>query len=161
MKKIILSVITLLGLTFTSQSQEIAKNALGIRPGTNNGFGGETTYQRGLSNHNRLEFNLGWRDIRDYDAIKGLALYQWVWNLDGNFNWYVGAGAGIASWDYDGTKDHDSGTSVFAAGDIGIEYGFKKVPLLLSLDARPEIGSGNYDDDNFGFDVGIGIKFKF
>ena len=55
MKKIILSVITLIGLTFTSQSQEIAKNALGIRPGTNNGFGGETTYQRGLSNHNRLE----------------------------------------------------------------------------------------------------------
>lgn len=151
----------LLGLAFTAQSQEIAKNALGIRPGNNNGFGVETSYQRRLSNNNRLEFNLGWRDMRDYDAIKGLALYQWVWNLDGNFNWYAGAGAGIASWDYGGTEEDDNGTSVFATGNIGIEYGFKEFPLLLSFDARPEIGSGNYDDDNFEFDVGIGVKFKF
>jgi len=161
MKKIILSAIMLLGLVSMGHSQEIAKNALGIRVPVDNGFGGETSYQRGLSKNNRLEFVLGLRDIRDYYAIKGLALYEWVWNLKGDFNWYVGAGAGITSWDYDGTKDDDSGTSVLAAGDIGIEYGFKKVPLLLSFDARPEIGSGNYDDDNFGFDVGIGVKFKF
>lgn len=161
MKKIILSAIMLVGLVSMAQSQEIAKNALGIRIAADDAFGGETSYQRGLSNNNRLELDLGWRDIRDYHAIKGLALYQWVWNLDGNFNWYLGAGAGIASWDYEGTEDDDSGTSVFAAGNIGIEYGFKEVPLLLSFDARPEIGSGNYDNDNFGFDVGIGVKFKF
>lgn len=158
MKKIILSVIMILGLVSITQSQEIAKNALGIRPGTNNGFGVETSYQRGLSDNNRLEFNLGWRDVRDYHAIKGLALYQWVWNLDGNFNWYAGAGCGVASWDYD---DDDSGVSVLATGDIGIEYGFKEFPLLLSIDVRPEIGSGNYDDNNFELDLGLGIKFKF
>ena len=166
MKKIILSAIMLVGLAFSAQSQEIAKNALGLRLGDNDGFGGEISYQRGLSKNNRLEFDLGWRDTRYTDAIKGVALYQWVWNIDGGFNWYAGVGGGIAAWDYDydGPGDFDgdrNGTYVFAAGDIGIEYGFDNVPILLSLDARPEIGSGYYDDDNFGFDIGLGVKFKF
>ena len=165
MKKIILSAIMLFGLAFTAQAQDIAKNALGLRLGDNNGFGGEVSYQRGLNQKNRLEFDLGWRNSSDVDAIKAVGLYQWVWNIDGGFNWYAGVGAGIAAWDHDyyngNVKYNDSGTYVFAAGDIGIEYGFKEVPILLSLDARPEIGSGYYDDDNFGFDVGLGIKFKF
>ncbi len=49
-------------LVFTAQSQEIAKNALGIRLGDNDGFGGEISYQRGLSKNNRLEFDLGLRN---------------------------------------------------------------------------------------------------
>jgi opacity protein-like surface antigen len=165
MKKIILSAIMLFGLAFTAQAQDIAKNALGLRLGDNNGFGGEVSYQRGLNEKNRLEFDLGWRNSSDVDAIKGVVLYQWVWNIDGGFNWYAGVGGGLAAWDdnhYYDNNDHDkNGVYVFAAGDIGIEYGFKEVPILLSLDARPEIGSGYYDDDNFGFDVGLGIKFKF
>ena len=167
MKKIILSAFMLLGLAFTVQSQEIAKNALGIRLGDNNGFGGEISYQRGLSKNNRLEFDLGWRDSKHVDAIKAVGLYQWVWNIDKGFNWYAGVGGGLAAWDYDynygnpNYDDDDSGTYIFAAGDIGIEYGFKNVPILLSLDVRPEIGTGYYDDDNFGFDVGLGVKFKF
>jgi opacity protein-like surface antigen len=166
MKKIILSAIMLVGLAFSAQSQEIAKNALGIRLGDNDGFGAEITYQRGLSKNNRLEFDLGWRNSRHIDAIKAVGLYQWVWNIDGGFNWYAGVGAGVSAWDYDydygpGQRYHDSGTYVFAAGDIGIEYGFDNVPILISLDARPEIGSGYYRDDNFGFDVGLSVKFKF
>ena len=156
----------LLGLVFTAQSQEIAKNALGLRLGDNDGFGGEISYQRGLSKNNRLEFDLGWRNSRDIDAVKGVALYQWVWNIDGGFNWYAGVGGGLAAWDdnryYNNFNNDDhNGVYVFAAGDIGIEYGFDKVPILLSLDARPEIGSGYYNNDNFGFDVGLGVKFKF
>ncbi|WP_163399807.1 hypothetical protein [Flavobacterium fluviatile] len=165
MKKIILSAIALLGIAFTAQSQEISKHALGLRLGDNNGFGGEISYQLGLNQKNRLEFDLGWRDDRHVDAIKGVALYQWVWNIDGGFNWYAGVGGGLAAWDYDydgpGDDYDDSGTYVFAAGDIGIEYRFKEFPLTLSLDARPEIGSGYYDDDNFGFDVGLGARFRF
>lgn len=164
MKKIILSAFMLLGIAFSAQSQEISKHALGLRLGDNNGFGGEISYQLGLSQKNRLEFDLGWRDHRYVDAIKGVALYQWVWNIEGGFNWYAGVGGGIAAWDYDydGPGDYDdSGTYVFAAGDIGIEYRFKEIPLTLSFDARPEIGSGYYDDDNFGIDVGLGARFRF
>ncbi len=31
-------------------------------------------------------------------AFKLTGLYQWVFPLDGDFNWYVGAGGGIGSF---------------------------------------------------------------
>jgi hypothetical protein len=35
----------------------------------------------------------------------------------------------------------------FAAGDIGIEYNFD-IPLLISLDFRPEFGGSGYYNNN-------------
>lgn len=168
MKKIILAVM-LIGLGFSAQSQEIRKNALGLRLGDNDGFGGEISYQRGLSGNNRLEFDLGWRDSRNVDAMKLVGLYQWVWNIDGGFNWYAGVGAGIGKWDYDGPgdPDPDSGTFLLVAGDIGIEYVFEGAPIQLSLDFRPELYFGDdrddWDDDydSFGPDIALGIRFTF
>lgn len=155
----------MVAISLTAQAQDISKNAIGIRLGGNNGFGGEVSYQRALSQDNRLEVDLGWRNSNKYDAFKLTGLYQWVWNIEGGFNWYAGVGGGIGSWDnnyYNNDNRYDdSGTFVFAAGDIGIEYGFREVPILISLDARPEIGSGFYGNDNFGIDVGLGIRYQF
>lgn len=165
MKKVLLSAFMLIGLAFSSQAQE--KNALGLRLGDNDGFGGEISYQRMLSSDNRLELDLGWRDSSNYDAIKLAALYQWVWNIEGGFNWYAGVGGGLGTWEfnnnipdyYDGGDD--SGTFLFVAGDIGIEYNFD-IPLQLSLDFRPELYFGDdFREDNFGPDIALGIRFKF
>jgi hypothetical protein len=164
MKKIILSAIMLMGLAFTTQAQEISKNALGLRLGDNDGFGAEISYQRALSKKNRLEVDLGWRNSNEIDAIKLAGLYQWVWNIDGGFNWYAGVGAGLGSWDNNDSFNNgydDDGVFVFAAGDIGIEYGFDEVPILLSLDFRPEFGDNGYSDDNYNSDIALGIKFQF
>ena len=171
MKKIILSAIMLIGLAFTAEAQTISKNALGLRLGGNNGFGGEISYQRGLSKNNRLELDLGWRNRsnyndNDYDdnAIKLAALYQWVWNIDGGFNWYAGVGGGVGNYSYDDSDDKRySDTFVFAAGDIGIEYNFSEAPIQLSLDFRPEFyfNSDNYREDNFGPDVALGIRYRW
>lgn len=159
MKKIILSAIMLIGLAFTTQAQEISKNALGLRLGDNDGFGGEISYQRALSDNNRIEADLGWRNSRDVDAFKLTGIYQWVWNIDGGFNWYAGVGGGLGSWS--NNSINDSGTFVFAAGDVGIEYGFKEVPILLSLDFRPEFGGSGYYSNNYGSDVALGIRYQF
>ncbi|RKS98304.1 hypothetical protein [Flavobacterium sp. 123] len=159
MKKIILSAIMLIGLAFTTQAQEISKNALGLRLGDNDGFGGEISYQRALSDNNRIEADLGWRNSKEVDAFKLTGIYQWVWNIDGGFNWYAGVGGGLGSWS--NNSINDSGTFVFAAGDIGIEYGFKEVPLLLSLDFRPEFGGSGYYSNNYGSDVALGIRYQF
>ncbi len=163
MKKIILSAIMLMGLTFAAQAQDISKNALGLRLGDNNGFGGEISYQRGLSDNNRLELDLGWRNNDNVDGFKLTGLYQWVWNIDGGFNWYAGVGGGVGSWSHDNgnNNDKDNGTFAFAAGDIGIEYGFKEVPILLSLDFRPEIGAVNYYGDNYSSDIALAIRYRF
>jgi hypothetical protein len=158
MKKIILSAIMLMGLAFTAQAQDISKNALGLRLGDNDGFGGEISYQRGLSDNNRLELDLGWRNSNEIDAFKLTGIYQWVWNIDGGFNWYAGIGGGLGSWSSNDVND--DGTFVFAAGDIGIEYGFDEVPILLSLDARPEIGFNDYNNE-LDFDIALGIRYQF
>lgn len=169
MKKIILSAFMLIGLAFTAQAQNISKNALGLRFGDSGGFGTEISYQRGLSNNNRLELDLGWRNRNNYNnndfddnAIKLTGLYQWVWNIDGGFNWYAGVGGGLGTYnrDYYDNSNYNNETFAFAAGDIGIEYNFD-IPLLISLDFRPEIGGSDYYDNHYGSDIALAIKFQF
>jgi hypothetical protein len=169
MKKIILSAVMLLGLAFSAQAQTISKNALGLRLGDSGGFGTEITYQRGLGDNNRLELDLGLRSRKNYkndayddSAFKLAALYQWVWNIDGGFNWYAGVGGGVGSYsrDYYDNRNYDSNAFAFAAGDIGIEYNFD-IPLLISLDFRPEFGGNGYYDNNYGSDIALGVKFQF
>lgn len=148
--------------TCTLSAQEIADNALGLRLGDNDGFGAEISYQKSIGRNNRLEFDLGWRDSRDFDAFKLAGLYQWVLPIENNFNWYYGVGGGLGSVDFPDIISTDDGLFVFAAGNIGIEYNFD-IPLILSLDFRPEVGIIGYDgfSDNFDFDIGLGIRYQF
>lgn len=164
MKKIIFLFILAVGGVLSTQAQEIADNALGLRLGDSDGFGAEISYQRAVgSDNNRLEFDLGWRDSRYYDAVKLVGLYQWVWKIDGGFNWYAGAGAGLGSYDFDPDNDrfNDDDDELFAlvAGNVGIEYNFD-IPLMLSLDFRPEFGFDDYDDD-VDLDIALGIRYQF
>lgn len=164
MKKVLLTAFLLAGIALSAQAQD-RRNALGLRLGDNDGFGGEVSYQRDLSSNHRLELDLGWRDSDHWDAVKLAGLYQWVWNIEGGFDWYAGVGGGVGSWSYDydgpGPHDDDSGAFIFAAGDIGIEYNFD-IPLQISLDLRPEIYfNDDYRNDNFGADFGLGIRYKF
>jgi len=165
MKKLILLAIFVIGATAATQAQTISENALGLRFGGANGFGAEVSYQRGLGDNNRLELDLGWRnDSNRYDAVKLTGLYQWVWNIESGFNWYAGAGGGVGSINYNNERfgrDFDDQTFVFIAGDIGIEYNFD-IPLLISLDLRPEIGFGDHDGyDSFSPDIAIGLRYQF
>ncbi|WP_136668081.1 hypothetical protein [Flavobacterium sp. H122] len=170
MKKLFATAFMLLGLAFNSQAQE--KNAIGLRLGDNDGFGAEVSYQRWLSKTNRLEADLGWRNINNgrynnhFNAAKLVGIYQWVWDIDNGFKWYAGPGAGVGVWRYnDNVNDvSDSGSFLVLAGDIGIEYNFD-FPLQLSLDFRPEIYfSDDYDDindGNFGPDFGLSARYRF
>lgn len=150
------------GLTFTAHSQVSSKNALGLRFGDNDGIGAELSYQRKLSNNNRLELDLGIRNNDNYDSFKLAGIYQWVWNIEGGFNWYAGVGAGVGSWSVNNKNFVDnSGTFVFAAGDLGIEYNFD-VPIQISLDIRPEFYfSDGYRENNYGSDIALGIRYRF
>ncbi len=166
MKNIFLLASLVIGLSFSTQAQNISKNALGLRLGDNDGFGGELSYQRKLSDNNRLELDLGWRNSNNVDAVKLVGLYQWVWNIDGGFNWYAGVGGGLGTWSYDYKGNDyyydDSGSYALIAGDIGIEYNFD-IPIQLSLDFRPEMyfNSDAFRENNFGPDIALGIRFRF
>lgn len=161
MRTLCFSVFCLLTFTFAAQAQSLSKNAIGLRIGDDDGFGVEVSYQRALQEATRLEFDLGLRSGNDYDGFKLTALHQWVWRLDGNFNWYAGAGGGIGAYNIDNVPagQDDSDTFFFAAGNLGIEYDFD-IPIVISLDVRPEIGFGDFNDD-FDFDLGLGIRYQF
>jgi len=163
MKKLILMAIFALGATVATNAQTISENAIGLRIGGGNGTGAEVSYQRAVGgDNNRLEFDLGLRnDKNNYDSFKLAALYQWVWNIEGGFNWYVGAGGGIGNIDSKNDRYNDE-TFVFLAGNIGIEYNFD-IPLLISLDFRPEIGFINDNDryNQFSPDIALGLRYQF
>ena len=76
MKKVLFSILLLLSVLFSANAQDISKNAIGLRFGDNDGFGGEVSYQRHLKANNRLEFDLGWRNSNNFDAFKLTGLYQ-------------------------------------------------------------------------------------
>lgn len=172
MKRIILSAVMLLGMAFSAQSQKLmSKNAIGIRVGDNDGPAAAVSYQRAILTNNRLEFDLGVKNNNHFDAVKLAGVFQWVWKIDGGLNWYAGAGGGFGHYNYDhkyyyyedypyGYKHDDSGAFAFLAGDIGLEYHFD-IPLMISLDVRPEIGSDRYYEDNIGADIGISARYKF
>jgi hypothetical protein len=163
MKKNVFITLAMIVLACTLQAQNISKNALGLRLGDSDGFGGEISYQRKMKKDNRLEFDLGWRNSKYVSAFKLVGVYQWVWTIEGNFNWYAGLGGGVGTWSFDDKFYNSTSTGTFAllAGDLGIEYNFD-FPLQISLDARPEFGiNRKYIDNNLGFDIALGLRYKF
>jgi hypothetical protein len=147
MKKLLTTFILVLITIFSMNAQNGADKAIGLRFSGGDGLGADISYQNTLSGSNRLEINLGLRD--EFSSFKGTGLYQWVWNLEENFNWYAGFGAGF-----------DSGhAALFGAGVIGIEYDFE-APILISLDYRPEVGiTGNYE--GLGSNFALAVRYQF
>jgi len=143
-------------------AQRISEHTLGLRLGDSDGFGAEISYQKSIGRYNRAEFNLGVRNSREFNAFKLTGVYQWVHNLDGGFNWYYGVGGGIGNVDFENVSNDNDGLFVFAAGNLGIEYDFD-IPLLISIDIRPEIGLIGFDgfDNDFLFDFALGLRYQF
>ncbi len=159
-KKMILTVIALLAFTYSMNAQEISSNAIGLRFGDNDGFGVEVSYQHKLNDAKRLEVDLGFRNNNNFDIWKLTGLHQWVWNIDGGFNWYAGAGAGIGNVNIKNFDD-DDGLFVNIAGTVGVEYNFD-IPLLVSLDFRPEIGVINdFGNNDLDLDLALSVRYQF
>ena len=140
MKKILVVILMVVGSSFSSQAQ-VNEHALGVRLASSNFFWApEVSYQFGLSQRNRLEFDAGavlatgnWMRTR----LSGI--FHWDWNIFNSLNWYIGPGAQVGFYqDFDNANN--SGLTVAVGGQIGLEYDFKKqfdVPVLVSLDVRP------------------------
>jgi len=161
MKKYTL-VICILVLSATLSAQSSAPRALGIRFGGGDGVEAEISFQNYIGGNNRLEFDLGLFEDDWNDGFKFTLLYQWVGNIDGGLNWYIGAGGSLGALDVNEDnknwdKDFDDGFFLNADGQLGIEYNFP-FPLQISLDARPEFGLIN---DDFDFGYGLGVRYAF
>ena len=139
-----------------------SKHALGLRFGGGDGMGSEISYQYGISESNRLEFDLGTHSSNLYNAWGLAGIYQWTWNIDKGFQWYAGAGGRIGSWNWDASKylgSNKSGMFLSAVGNVGIEYTFP-FRLQLSLDARPEVGLISHGDA-LSNTVALSARYRF
>jgi len=144
-----------------SQAQ-INEHALGLRLGAGNSFGTQISYQHGLSNYNRVECNLGINSNNNGNGFNLSGIYQWVWNIEGGFNWYAGPAATIGSWSYKSGYDgsRHSGAYLGIGGQIGAEYNFSEIPILVSIDTQPMIGFTDvYHPFNFG--LALGLRYTF
>ena len=163
MKTINLFLIVIFAISTQVEAQGISKNALGVRLGHDNRFetfGADISYQLFLSDGTRLELDGGIRSDDGFDAFKVIGLFQWVMPLDRSFHWYVGAGGGLANVSFDAAGVDNTTVSLLSAV-AGIEIDLK-IPLLISLDLRPELGFSSDDFiDGFDFDLGLGIRYQF
>ena len=162
---------TIIALTFSFQSHgQVNPNAIGVRLGGGiYGGGGEISYQKGIGEMNRLEFDLGWRFGKyddngignDYSHIVLSVIYHWDWNITDGLNWFVGPGGQVGMWNYK-SDFYDDGITIGVGGQIGIEYDFNQhgAPILLSLDTRPMWGlfGPGY---RFGYGGALGIRYTF
>ena len=179
MKKILLIAI----LAVASLVAYAQPRAIGVNLGPWSSF----SYQHGLGEANMLDVaaNVFLPIQSPHIGVGGHVTYDWIdpfnapvpWNEQGEWHWYLGVGgAGGYGWN---ANTYVAGVGnvgnawnwgyLGAAGRIGIEYDFW-FPLQLSLDWRPTLGAGLFDDQNGGAEAGLywemscislGVRYKF
>lgn len=145
MKKVVLVLFFAIGALSLSQAQEV-----GIRFGDalGNNVALDAVFSTG-------EFNRIHADLTFGNGIGAEALWDFIYRPLGGeaFNWYAGVGPSLFIGDYGNDVD------VFllgVAGEIGLEYRFNSVPIVLGLDYRPVfilIEETDFDAGGFGFNV--------
>ncbi len=79
----------------------------------------ELSYQQAMMKNQRLEVDLGYRFGGDYSGVLLSATYQWVWPIQGMFNWYLGCGGAGGYWA--NNLEKSDGFALGVAGVVGAE----------------------------------------
>jgi hypothetical protein len=149
MKKLLLVLVAVLGLSFAANAQNI-----GGRFGGGKGYGAELSYQHYLGS-NRLELDLGFSHNTD-NYINLAAAYHWVFPIAGDFHWFIGPCVNTGH-----CRNHGFGLAAGVQG--GAEWDPQNVPIQLSLDGRPL-----YDFlmdpacayNGFGYGVAFSVRYR-
>ena len=118
--------------------------------------GAEISFQKSVSDRNRTELDASFGFRSDNSRIALIGMYHWVLNLPGRFSWFIGPGASLS---YDRYNDN-SYINIGLGGQIGIEYNFRGIPLMVSLDARP-IWDFLGDVNGLGWGTALGIRYTW
>jgi len=151
MKKLLLVLVAVMGLTFAANAQYNGK-AIGVRLGGGYYNGGELSYQMPMGS-NRAELNLGWANS---DFASATGVYQWLGNIKGEWGWFAGPGVNLGY-----CINHGFGVAAVLEG--GIEWNPEALPLQFTLDIRPSWDFIKREGCAYnGFAVGgaLGIRYK-
>lgn len=159
MKKLLLTLV-IAAAGFMATQAQVNPHAIGLRLGGGTYYGGELSYQHGLGDRHRLELDLGFGGALNHSRLYLSGIYHWHWNIVSGLNWYVGPGASVGyyTWDAD-----DSYIGLAVGGQIGIEFDFNalKVPLLVSVDARPMWDFLGDTHAGFGWGSAASVRYTF
>ncbi len=156
MKKIIVSLMFVCATVTVANAQS---RAIGARLGYNLEF----SYQHALASRNMIDLSVGVTNFyNDYGYIEADCMYDWVFNIRGGWNWYVGPGVGLG---YGFGSGWENAFRVSVGGQLGVEYNFG-IPLNLSLDWRPMVnvlgfGNSSYHWYNGFSSIALGIRYRF
>lgn len=159
MKKFLIFTLVIFCMSYYLNAQ-VNPHAIGVRFGGNGDVNAvELSYQKGLSELNRLELDLGFGGNSHHNRIFLAGIYHWDWNITEGLNWYIGPGAAVGFYSYDDANDY---INVALGGQIGLEYDFNSLdaPILLSLDARPMwdfVG----DNSGLGWGIALGVRYTW
>ena len=151
MKKLLLVLVAVMGLTFAANAQYNGK-AIGVRLGGGYYNGGELSYQMPMGS-NRAELNLGWANS---DFASATGVYQWLGNIKGEWGWFAGPGVNLGY-----CINHGFGVAAVLEG--GVEWNPDGIPFQFTLDIRPSWDFLKREGCAYnGFAVGgaLGIRYK-
>ncbi|NOQ72640.1 MAG: hypothetical protein GQ574_11590 [Crocinitomix sp.] len=168
MKQLTIIAAIFLGLPFASTAQ-VHKHSLGLRMNSHFPYYRPSlSYQFGLNNKNRLDFNITTRgantDAFSFRTIDASIYYEHVMNIKGGLNWFVGAGVRYQYFKSNSPTQSSLYQNLAIGPTIGLEYDFnhKNVPLLLSLDYRPSVGYGfGSHGTNFQLRQNLGLSLHY
>lgn len=152
MKKVLLVLVAVMGLTFAANAQNIGvrlKSGNLLFPGES--YGAEFSYQQPIGD-NRLELDAGY----SYGQYINLAAaYHWTFPIAGDFGWFIGPCANLGY-----CVNHGFGLSAGAQG--GVEWHPSNIPLQVSIDARP-LYDFLMDKDCYykGFAPGVAVGVRY
>jgi len=143
-------------LTLFTYAQDNSKHRAGLRLGNGGRFGASLSYQYNITTKNRLEFDFGWLNSTNNQAIKLATIYQWIMPLENRFNWYFGAGGALTNFNDTNT---DNKTALLLAANIGLEYNLK-IPVQITLGTRPELGFTT-GVNALNLNTALGVRYRF
>ena len=140
MKKVFL----VLALSVLAITAAVAQpRAIGARLG----YGVDFSYQHQLGN-NKIHLDVG---VPFFNGVHGVCTYDWInpggtdvpWAYAGQWNWYVGVGAGVGYHGFfnNANAAHVDYLSAGVAARLGIEYRCP-FPMTVAIDWRPVLGIG-------------------
>ncbi len=136
------------------------------------GYGIDFSYQHQLG-ANKIHLDVG---VPFFNGIHGVCTYDWInpggtdvpWSHAGQWNWYVGVGAGVGYHGFfnNAANNNVGSLSAGVAGRIGIEYRCP-FPMTVAIDWRPVFGIVSDFHDHVGwyqgglYHVGLSLYYNF
>jgi len=160
MKKLFATLILLCAVISVSFAQP---RAIGGRIGYNV----EASYQHSIAKINMLDISAGvTNEWNGWAYAEANCMFDWVFNIKGGWNWYVGPGVGLGLGYGRFWNEHNYNPfRVNVGAQLGFEYQFG-IPLNLSIDWRPMVnvlgfGHNAYPIYKSFYNFAIGVRYRF